>query len=75
MSQLRSAVGSLSWLARQCWPDLAYAVSKLQVVVGRAPVADLVKANKTIRLADASHAAEEEYVPEDANHEPLCSLC
>ena len=36
LSQLRSVVGSLSWIARQARPDLLYVVSKLQSEVSKA---------------------------------------
>ena len=37
-AQLRSVVGSLSWVARQARPDLSYRVSKLQSVWGKASI-------------------------------------
>ena len=32
IAQLRSVVGSLAWVARQCKPQLSYGVNKLQSV-------------------------------------------
>ena len=39
--QLRSVVGSLSWIARQARPDILYRVSKLQSSIKRATVSTL----------------------------------
>jgi hypothetical protein len=49
ISQLRSVVGSLAWVSRQCRPDLSYGVSKLQSVCAKARVEDLALANKLVR--------------------------
>ena len=38
VGQMRSVVGSLGWIARQCRPDLSYAVSKGQGAVSKATV-------------------------------------
>jgi len=51
ISQLRSVIGSLSWVARQCRPDLSYRVSKLQSLCTRARLKDLSEANKVVRDA------------------------
>ena len=47
--QLRSVVGSLSWIARQVRPDILYRVSKLQPK--GATVSTLKEANKVLELA------------------------
>ena len=52
--QLRSVVGSLSWLSRQARPDLLYRVSRLQSSVKGASVAILQDANKVLKLAIAN---------------------
>ena len=49
--QLRSVVGSLSWIARQARPDILYRVSKLQSSIKGATVATLHEANKVLELA------------------------
>ena len=49
--QLRSVVGSLSWIARQGRPDILYKVSYLQSKVKGASVAILKEANKVLELA------------------------
>ena len=51
VTQLKSVAGSLSWVARQCRPDLSYRVSRLQTRSARATVADLKEANKVIEYA------------------------
>ena len=48
--QLRSVLGSLSWLSRQARPDLLYRVSRLQSSVKGANVVTLQDANKVFRL-------------------------
>ena len=52
--QLRSVVGSLSWLSRQARPDLLYRVSRLQSSVKGASVAILQDANNVLKLAIAN---------------------
>ena len=49
--QLRSVVGSLSWIARQARPDILYRVSKLQSSIKGATVSTLKEANKVLELA------------------------
>ena len=51
--QLRSVVGSLAWVARQCKPQLSYGVNKLQSVCGTATLDDLRFANKLYRTTDS----------------------
>ena len=41
IAQMRSVVGSLAWIARQCRPRLCYTCSRLQSVVGSAQVKHL----------------------------------
>ena len=53
VTQLRSVVGSLSWIARQGRPDLLYVVSRLQSEVKGATVQTLRDANKAVALAQA----------------------
>ena len=57
ISQLRSVVGSLSWVARQCRPSLSYDCSRLQSVAAGAQLKHLVDPNKT--LAQAIEGSEE----------------
>ena len=49
--QLRSVVGSLSWIARQARPDIQYRVSKLQSSIKGATVSASKEANKVLELA------------------------
>ena len=49
--QLRSVVGSLSWIARQARLDILYRVSKLQSSIKGATVSTLKEANKVLELA------------------------
>ena len=49
--QLRSVVGSLSWIARQARPDILYRVSNLQSSIKGATVSTLKEANKVLELA------------------------
>ena len=41
IAQVRSVVGSLAWVARQCRPQISYGVNKLQSVCGTATLDDL----------------------------------
>ena len=55
-TDLRSVVGSLAWVARQCRPQLSYGVNKLQSVCGTATLDDLRFANKLLQEAkESSH--------------------
>ena len=51
ISQLRSVVGSLSWLGRVCRPDICYGVNQLQAVQQKAQVKRLLEANKLLSYA------------------------
>ena len=57
VSQMRSVVGSLAWIARQVRPKLCYTCSRLQSVVNSAQVKHLEKCNQT--LADAKATASQ----------------
>ena len=54
LTQLRSGIGSLAWIARQARPDLAYKVSYLQTCVKSATVTTLKECNKVVDLAKAT---------------------
>ena len=54
IAQLRSVVGSLAWVARQCRPQLSYGVNKLQSVCGTATLDDLRFTNKLLQEATES---------------------
>ena len=45
IAQMRSVIGSLGWIARQCRPDLSCLVSKLQGAVSKARLKDLKETN------------------------------
>ncbi|CAE7212571.1 RE2 [Symbiodinium sp. CCMP2592] len=47
-NQLRSVVGSLNWLVRVCRVDLAYEVHRLQSIMSKAIVEDLVMRNQIL---------------------------
>ena len=49
--QLRSVVGSLSWISRQARPNILYRVSKLQRSIKGATIATLHEANKVLEMA------------------------
>ena len=49
--QLRSVVGSLGWVARQCRPDLSYSVSSGQGSVCNAKLRDLKDTNAAVEQA------------------------
>ena len=51
IGQMRSVVGSLGWIARQCRPGLSYMVSKLQGAVSKATVQDLKETNSALTMA------------------------
>ena len=51
ISQLRSVLGSISWFARTCRPDLSFAVNQLQSVQATARIQDLIEANKLLNFA------------------------
>ena len=51
ISQLRSVVGSLSWLSRVCRPDIGFGVNQLQAVQQKAKVDDLLTANRLLSYA------------------------
>ena len=40
---MRSIIGSLGWIARQCHPEISYGVSKMQGAVSKANMKDLKK--------------------------------
>ena len=54
MTQLRSAIGSLSWVARQGRPDIQYLVLRLQVSCKGTNVETLKEANRVVTVAQAS---------------------
>ena len=56
VGQLRSVVGSLAWICRQCRPELSYAVSRLQSMTTTANVGVLTFANKVLEEAKTSVA-------------------
>ena len=48
IGQMRSVVGSLGWVARQCRGDLSYEVSRGQSTVSRATIQDLKRTNEAV---------------------------
>jgi len=54
IAQVRSVVGSLSWVARQCRPELSYDCSRLQSVAPAIDVAQFEETNKIVQEAQAS---------------------
>ena len=53
-SQMKSVAGSLAWVSRQCRPDLAYRVSRIQSAANKGIVADIKEANKAVDFAIAT---------------------
>ena len=51
IGQMRSVVGSLGWVARQCMPISSYAVSRGQGVVTKAKLKDLKDINQALEQA------------------------
>ena len=51
IGQMRSVVGSLGWVARQCMPISSYAVSRGQSVVTKAKLKDLKDINQALEQA------------------------
>ena len=49
IGQIRSVVGSLAWIARQCRPDLSYEVSRGQSRVSKAILQDLKDINEAVK--------------------------
>ena len=54
ISQLRSIVGSESWVVRSCRPDHSYDVSSLQQAMNKATVSDLLDANHVMKELQAT---------------------
>ena len=50
-TSMKSIAGSLAWIARQCRPDLAYRISRVQAASSNGCVADLKEANKHVDYA------------------------
>jgi len=48
IGQMRSVIGSLGWVARQCRPDISYGVSRGQSMVSKATIKDLKETNQTL---------------------------
>eukprot|EP00959_Pyramimonas_sp_CCMP1952_P373526 7822894-Pyramimonas_sp.AAC.1 len=53
-AQLRSVVGAMSWVTRQCKPELLYRVSRLQAAVRHVKVLYLKEANRVLEEATQS---------------------
>ena len=51
IGQLRSVIGSLSWLGRICRPDICFGVNQLQAIQQKAQVRHLLEANKLLNYA------------------------
>ena len=47
-AQMRSIIGSLGWIARQCHPEISYGVSKMQGAVSKAKMKDLKETNQIL---------------------------
>ena len=50
-TQMKSVAGSLSWIARNCRPDIAYGVSKVQSLAASGQVKDIKVASKLVKYA------------------------
>ena len=51
IGQMRSIIGSLGWIARQCHPEISYGVSKMQGAVSKAKMKDLKETNQILETA------------------------
>ena len=51
ISQMRSVVQALAWIARLTRPDLSYRVSRLQTLISKATVKDLRETNRVLEYA------------------------
>ena len=51
IGQMRSVVGSMGWIARQCRPDLSYSVSSGQGAVTKATIKDMKETNLALDQA------------------------
>ena len=51
IAQMRSVIGSLGWIARQCHPEISFGVSKGQGAVSKAKMKDLKEANECLNTA------------------------
>ena len=49
IGQMRSVIGSLGWVARQCRPDLSYEVSKGQSCQAKATLDEMKAANEAVK--------------------------
>ena len=49
--QMRSIIGSLGWIARQCHLEISYGVSKMQGAVSKAKLKDLKERNQVLDTA------------------------
>ena len=75
VSQLRSVVGSLSWLARVCRPDLSFQVNQLQSFQQNARVEDLIVANKLLSYALKTKERGIYYASGEMNFDEAVILC
>ena len=56
IAQMRSVIGSLGWIARQCRGDLSYEVSRGQSAVSQATIQDLKWTNEAVKKCrEGSH--------------------
>lgn len=56
-SDFRSVVGALQWLTTQSRPDIGFMVNQLQKRVNHLKVADLIEANKVVRIVKQHEVA------------------
>jgi hypothetical protein len=74
ISQLRSVVGSLAWVARESRPDIAYRTSRLQSRCAKATVADLRECNKVVEYVISTSSVGLTFTPGDIDWDRLVLL-
>ena len=70
IGQMRSVIGSLGWVARQCRPDISYEVSKGQSCQAKATLDEMKHANEAVKKTQAHSDSGLYYLPGVLTWEP-----